>query len=444
LTSGVAEEMQRMRRFAILISILFPLCLCVAAQSNLPESPTPQSGQTAPPERPKASLPLGSAPLKTTPQGQQSNEASSTETAVPEDQELVPTTPAPSERTLPSNRAANQPSSGYDEASGVIKVSTNAVPVPVTVKDARGHLFAGLVKDNFSVYENGVKQKIAFFSSDPFPVSAAIVIDVGMSEIALRKIKDTFGALVGAFSQFDELSIYTYAGTVKQHQDFLAALGDTTTLTLAHLQTVMGTTAGPAVYNPMTVGPTVNGRVFDQGIQHPVDTAPPKQAIMPSSVLNDAILQAALDLGRREKARRRVIFVLSNGIERGSTAKYRDVLRVLLTNNVTVYGVENDTSALPGYSKLSSVHLPGQGYANILPKYASATGGEIFTGFTTKAVEGCYGAAMEQARSQYTLLYYANATPSTAYRRIEVRVSGYGSTLKVYARDGYYPAPQAQ
>ena len=149
--------------------------------------------------------------------------------------------PAPVGRVVPSNRAANTPSSGYDETSGIIRVNVNAVPVPVTVKDATGRLFPGLTKDNFSVYENGVKQRISFFTSDPFPVSAAIVIDVGMPEIALRKVKETFPALVGSFSQFDELSIYTYGNTVKQQQDYLAAQGDTTTRTLTRVESLQGT-----------------------------------------------------------------------------------------------------------------------------------------------------------------------------------------------------------
>jgi len=79
---------------------------------------------------------------------------------------------------------------------------------------------------------------------------------------------------------------------------------------------------------------------------------------------------------------------------------------------------------------------------NILPRYAAATGGEIFTGFRRQAVEAAYGNAMEQARSQYTLSYQTAATKSSQYRKIEVRVSGYGTGLKVYARDGYYPVPQ--
>jgi VWFA-related protein len=265
-----------------------------------------------------------------------------------------------------------------------------------------------------------------------------------MPEIALRKITETFPALVGSFSQFDEISIYTYGNTVKQQQDYVAALGDTTNQTLSRVQQIQGPTSGPAAYNPMTVGPSVNGRVFDPGTQrNQIELAPPKDAI-PSRVLNDALLQAAVDLGHRARARRRVIFVLSDGREAGSRASYKDVLKVLLTNNVSVYGVATDASAIKYYDKLTKIRLPRQGYSNILPKYASATGGEIFTEFTAQALESAYGSAMEEARSQYTLVYNTEATASTSYRKIEVRVGGYGSSLKVYARDGYYPAPQKQ
>ena len=430
---------------AIILSVLLTLSLAATAQQKLPETPTPQpAAPNTLPEAPSAARPVAPGQLQPAgPPVPATGDSSSSDTsaagAAAAEQEEPLSNPPPMRRVLPSNRTANEPSSGYDETAGVIKVYTNAVPVPVTVKDANGHLFHGLTMQNFSVYEDGVKQQIKFFTSDPFPVSAAIIINIAMPEIALQKIKQTFGALVGSFSQFDEISIYTYGTTVKKHQDFLAALGDTTTQTMARLETMQGSAAGPPVYNPMTVGPTVNGRVFDQGTQHNIDTAPPKESV-PSQVLNDAILQAAMDLGRRERARRRVIFVLSDGLERGSRASYKDVLRVLLTNNVSIYGVENDVAALPGYSKLNRLHLPRQAY-NILPKYASATGGEIFTEFNARALEAAYGTAMEQARSPYTLVYYTTAAASN-YRKIEVRVTGYGPSLKVYARDGYYPEAQ--
>jgi len=442
--------MRRLWRFTSLVSVFLSLSLAGYAQQGLPETPQPQPvPQQSLPDAPLPNRQLPGASVSPSDQIQPpSGEASSADTAAAAaaaaDSENPPATAPPIGRIVPSNRVANTPSSGYDEASGIIRVSVNAVPVPVTVKDATGRLFPGLRTENFSVYEDGVKQRINFFTSDPFPVSAAIVIDIGMPEIALRKVKETFSALVGSFSQFDELSIYTYGNTVKQQQDYLAALGDTTNQTLTRIQALQGRSSGPEAYNPMTVGPSVNGRVFDPGIQrNSIDTAPPKDA-EPSRVLNDALLRAAVDLGRRERARRRVIFIVSDGRESGSRASYKDVLKVLLTNNVSVYGVAVDAAAIPGYNKLAKIRLPRQGYSNVLPKYASATGGEIFTEFTQQALESAYGSAMEESRSQYTLVYNSAATASTSYRKIEVRVGGYGSSLKVYARDGYYPAPQKQ
>jgi VWFA-related protein len=442
--------MQRFRRNPTMLTILLSLPLAGFAQQGLPEAPKAQTAtQQSLPDSPSTNRQLPTAPVSPSAQTQpQTGDASSADTAAANAAAAEAETPAQvvplPGRTLPSNRKANANSSGYDEASGIFKVNVNAVPIPVTVKDATGRLFPGLTKDNFSVYEDGKKQPISFFTSDPFPVSAAIIIDVGMPEVALRKIKETFPAMVGAFSQFDELSVYTFGNTVKQQQDYLAALGDTTTRTLTRVQQVQGSNGGAAAYNPMTVGPSVNGRVFDPGTQrNQIELAPPKDND-PSHVLNDAILRAAIDLGRRERARRRVVFVLSDGREYGSRASYKDVLKVLLTNNVAVYGVETDTAAIKYYNKLEKIRLPRQGYNNILPKFASATGGEIFTEFTSQALESAYGSAMEESRSQYTLVYNSPSTASTSYRKIEVRVSGYGPSLKVYARDGYYPIPQQQ
>jgi len=442
--------MRRPRHTAPLLSIVLALPLAVFAQQGLPDAPQPQAApQQSVPEAPAANRQLPTAPVSPSSQTQlPTGDASSADTAAEaaaaaEKEEQQPVAPPPG-HVSPSNRKANAPSSGYDETRDVISVNVNAVPVPVTVKDATGRLFPGLTKDNFSVYEDGVKQRIGFFTSDPFPVSAAIILDVGMPEVALRKVKETFSAMIGAFSQFDEVSIYTYGNTVKQQQDYVAALGDTTDRTLTRVEQIEGPTSGPAAYNPMTVGPSVNGRTFDPGTQrNQIELAPPKDA-EPSRVLNDALLRAAVDLGHREKARRRVIFILSDGREWGSRASYSDVRKVLLTNNVSVYGVAVDAAAIKYYNKLTKIRLPRQGYDNVLPKYASATGGQIFTEFTSQALESAYGSAMEEARSQYTLVYYTAASASTTYRKIEVRVSGYGPSLKVYARDGYYPAPQQQ
>src|SRR5215472_15496233 len=50
-----------------------------------------------------------------------------------------------------------------------IKTQVNFVLVPVMVKDTSGHMVDGLLPNDFSVFEDGKKQELKFFTSDPFP-----------------------------------------------------------------------------------------------------------------------------------------------------------------------------------------------------------------------------------------------------------------------------------
>lgn len=155
--------------------------------------------------------------------------------------------------------------------------------------------------------------------------------------------------------------------------------------------------------------------------------------------MNDAILRAALDLSKRNRANRKIIFVISQGREYGSRAAYKDVLKVLLSREAAVYGIAVEGSAIPVYNKLERLHVPKFGYSDLLPKYALATGGDIFTEFSRDAVEAAYARATGEARNQYTLGYTTRITPSSTYREIEVRVARPG--LKISAKSGYYPLP---
>ncbi len=95
-----------------------------------------------------------------------------------------------------------------------------------------------------------------------------------------------------------------------------------------------------------------------------------------------------------------------------------------------------------GYNKLEKLHIPKFGYTDILPKYASATAGEIFADFSSNSMEDAYARAMGEARNQYTVGYLTRLTPSSAYRQVEVRVAR--PDVKVFAKDGYYPLPSAR
>ena len=121
--------------------------------------------------------------------------------------------------------------------SYTISINANLVMVPVTVKDNEGRLVGGLLPKDFLVLENGQKQMLNFFTSDPFALSAAVIFDTGMPDVGLKKVQETLSALQGAFSQFDEVGIYTYSSTVGRVSDF-TAVGKQLTAVLNEVKSV--------------------------------------------------------------------------------------------------------------------------------------------------------------------------------------------------------------
>ena len=317
-----------------------------------------------------------------------------------------------------------------DELFSLTK-NVSFVTVPVRVKDSEGKLIDGLLAKDFSVYEDGVPQKLSFFTSDPFPLAAALIIDQGLPEPALKKVNQTFSALGGAFGPFDEVAVFTYGNTVNKRQDF----GNTTRMGIAlqRLKDDRGANAGASVVGgPFGSGASTNSK--------PVPGT--NQVITPTPeyhVLNDAILMAAQELAHRSPTSRKIIFIISDGQEYGSRASYAQVLKVLLTDGIAIYAVGVDTAAMPIYGKVAKARIPGFGYSNILPKYVNATGGDVLDEFSKESIESAYGRLTVEARNQYTLGYNTAQKPSSNYRDIEVRVKRPG--LEVTAKHGYYPLP---
>ncbi len=415
---------------------LLPAVLTLAAayalpqQQKLPDAPSPQNNAPAP----NANVP---------PPGTGDNQGSSSSSENPEQPQNArePGQTAPSQtnppppgsqeiKTVPPGSVPNGGGSGRDELMTLQK-TVSFVTVPVTVKDDGGKLVDGLLAKDFSIYEDGVPQKLTLFTSDPFPLSAALVIDQGLQEPVLKKINQTFAALGGAFGPFDEVSVFTYGNTVNKRQDF----GNATRMELAlqRLRDDTGANAGASVVGgPFGSGPYTNGKPMPG--TNPVITPKPE-----FHVLNDAILMAAQDLAHRPAANRKIIFVISDGQEYGSRASYSQVLKVLLTDGIAVYAIGVDTASMPLYNKVAKARIPGFGYTNVLPRYANATGGDVLDEFSKESIESAYQRITSEARYQYTLGYNTAQKPSSNYRDIEVRVKRPG--LEVFAKHGYYPLP---
>jgi VWFA-related protein len=442
--------------------LLFFLALGVAAaqqqtqpqsdqKPDIPDAPSasrpPQPFPATPSAESQGDSTTEPPPVEPAPSGNEPPPSSTKPAAPPPADENPTPPPHPLEvKTVPEGGATPSPASSSQDELFKITRNVNQVIVPVRVTDDSGHLVNGLLPKDFSVLEDGKKRTLNFFTSDPLAISAAVIFDLGMPDVNVQKVNQTFPALEGAFSQFDEVAIYTFSTTVGRMADF-GSVGKRLDAVLNQLKNDRGENNGvPVMDGPLgPQGPMINNIPVDRSIPPPI--SPAKQA----HALNDAILAAAMDLGKRERSRRKIIFIISDGREYRSNASYSDVLKVLLSNGILVYGIGVGGSAIPGYKQLEKLHLPGQGYSDILPRYANATGGEILSEYSKAAIESAYQRAIGDARNQYTLGYATAATPSSTYREIEVRVGRPGcksSDLRpcvlVYAKAGYYPLPMSR
>lgn len=414
-----------------LICVLAVASLPVLSQQTLPDGPKPKEQQSPSPQ----SVPEAPQP-KPQQQGQfPDNAPPAPLNSHPDQPEATPTpTPIPQRQ-----RGAAQGDIVTDVGKfGTMSIAVNFVQIPVRVKDSSGKLVSGLTSNDFKVYEDGVVQQLKFFTADAFPLSAAVVVATDLPATTMKKVNETLPALVGAFSEVDEVALYRYGHTVQQVSGFAGA-SSVSTATVNRIKRSGRQGGPPMLGGPFGGGPSINGHPVNDpnangGKAGDVQTAPRE-----FYVLNDAILRAAQDLSKRDKTRRRIIFVVSDGREQGSNAGYDEVRRVLLANGISVYGVGVDTAAIPIYDKANRIRIPGFGTGNILPRYASETGGDMMAEFDRQGIEQAYAKIAATARNQYTLGYTTQATKSSAFRTIDVRVLR--PNLNVFAKQGYYPLP---
>ncbi len=415
-------------------------------QPTVPDAPTPQAPKPLASDVNGPIIPGKGA--GDTPSGP----TSSSDTSAP--QQPAPSGPAPSSQapsdqgkdhvqtTPPEQPAAGE---GVDKISTTIHLYTNFIEVPVTVKDSKGKLVAGLTWRDFKVYENDTREPIAFFTTDSFPLSIAFVIDQSLTSDVMAKVNNSLGAIQGALTPYDEVAIFTYNnGAQDRSGGFTGAQSARVPFVLS-----MTKTAGEEMLVPVSDGPLAgcnirqNGNCVDPNIQKGGSAGGNTFMSIPKEIhtLNDAILAAAKELSTRPKGRRRIIYVISDGKESGSKAKFNDVRDYLLTNKTAVYGTLVGDSARWGEGYVSRIHLPFTMYDNILVKYAHATGGVLDSERGVNGIEKSYATIAEESRNQYTLGYYTRQPViDTRFRKIDVRVERSG--LEVIAKTGYKTSGQ--
>lgn len=322
---------------------------------------------------------------------------------------------------LAAGLSAQAPTTGDagEEVRYRLRTSVDLVLVPVTVKDSSGNLVTDLRREDFELFEDEKVQPIRYFSADPFPLSAVILVDEVLSGAAQKSVRESLPVLAGAFSPQDEFALFAFDVYPRQELDFTSDLDQ---LRQAFPR-VLRNSPPPAVGvsgGPLSSGPRINSVPVGPGVPNTV----PK-AGQPVKCLNDALFAAGMALRQREAGRRRVIFVLSDGDNsRLNVHKFEETRDLLLAENITVYFVGVDNARF-------KVGTPPLSY------YVFATGGDRFSPLTEEGLATALSRVTEQARYQYTLVYTARAaTGGREYRRIQVKVRSGG--VKVLARDGYF------
>ena len=342
---------------------------------------------------------------------------------------------------------------GLGRQSTQIRTRVDLVVVPVSVRDNNGFLVTGLEPEDFTVLEDGRPQKIANFSVDAQPLSAAIVVDDSISGPTLKQLFNLLPSMAGAFTPDDEMTSFRYDHLVTQLSDFTRdrkqiekSFGVLDRIAESRPQEP----DRPAVYDKIERKTPAILRAIagifslgSNGAPNPIPSGPPAPRPAPASrTMHSAVYEAAMALEGRPQTYRKIIFLVSDGVVSepqtsiipGKTLHSLDKnIELLLKNEIQVYAIHTLADLLENPS-------------GVLASYAGATGGSVYGGRSDSDMKFAFSRIPEQARTQYVLGYVSdNEAPTQGiYRKIEVRSGDHDLKRTVTHRQGYmqYPIPR--
>ena len=124
-----------------------------------------------------------------------------------------------------SRVAGQRQDSGQKDDAFRFKSGVELINVTATVTDRNGRFVPGLRQEDFTIYEDNVRQEISHFSNERVPVSLGIVLDTSGS-MAGEKIDNALAAidrfLTTLLDPTDEIFIYRFSNFPELLQDWTA------------------------------------------------------------------------------------------------------------------------------------------------------------------------------------------------------------------------------
>ena len=296
----------------------------------------------------------------------------------------TPASPPPSP-AAPAGQAGTQ--------APAFRAGIELVSLNVTVTDATARFVTDLEQDEFSVFEDGVKQDVTFFTKTNLPIALALLLDTSASMDAKLK-------------------------TAQE-----AAIGFVRRLRPQDLAEVIDFDSRPTILAPFTD----NASELEQAIR--------KTSAGGSTALFNAVY-IALDQLKRivarnvEEIRRRAIVVLSDGEDTSSLLPYEEVLDRAKRSETAIYSI--------GLRNPDPIENRGFKEAEFeLRQLAQETGGRAFFPSQIGELAKIYDQISDELSSQYTLGYTSkNARRDGAWRRVVVRINGKQMTART--KQGYF------
>ena len=288
----------------------------------------------------------------------------------------------------------NPKSPGDDiEDSDIVRVSSNLVPIPASVVDSKGVALTTLKVDDFELRVDGQIRPITDISRSDSPVRIVMLFDNSGSLDVAR--------------QFEKHAAQQFFRRVLRPTDEAAIYSVESDSYLAQ----------PMTRDVRSLERTIELFGKPEG----------------STSLFDAIIASAAYL--RPYSGRRVLVIVSDGIETTSRADFETTMHQVLADDCQVFVVQ--TGLYEG------ANLRALAAERRMEQLAAQTGGAAYIPKTTSALDSAFQEIAADLAQQYVLSYYqAEEHRDGRFHAIDLRVKS-RKDVRVRARRGYYSPKSA-
>lgn len=237
----------------------------------------------------------------------------------------------------PSPSPQPSPPSVREKDDEVIRVNTELVTLTATITDKNGRYRADLKRGDFTVFENGAEQKLAYFNTgDRIPMSLGIVFDTsGSMEDKIEGVRDAVEHFVKSVTPGDEICLVKFSDDAELIQEFTDE---------------------------------------KRRILRAVENLNPRGA----TALYDAVL-LGLQKIREGKHRKRALLLLTEGNDTASSTTFQDITALARKSEVIIYGLGVGHSEKgSSHSGISDSQIKDTVDMRTLRVLADATGGNAY------------------------------------------------------------------